>query len=118
MGYCGFITFFHTNNIEKCHKFYCDDLGLKFHYEKGGYRLYNVWGKGMIGFGEVANSEVECNCISFVVECEEDVNKIYGHMKKLGYEVYEEPKELPQFGVYSFFLKDPDGHRVEIMKFV
>lgn len=118
MGYCGVITFFHTNNIEKCHKFYCDDLGLKFHYEKHGYRLYDVWGKGMIGFGEVANDTVECNCISLVVESKEEVNNIYTRMRILGYEIYEEPKELSQFGVYSFFLQDPDEHRVEIMKFI
>lgn len=118
MSYCGFITFFHTDNIEKCHKFYCNDLGLKFHYEKGGYRLYDVWGKGTIGFGKDASDKVECNCISFVVESEEDVNNIYTRMKILGYEINEEPKRLLQFGVYSFFLNDPDGHRVEIMKFL
>jgi len=27
------------------------------------------------------------------------------------------PKALPQFGVYSFFLRGPDGHVIEVQRF-
>lgn len=113
--YDGLIVFLGTEDMEKIHGFYAGICGLKLYLDQGGCRIYSVEGGGKIGFCSHMNPSEEDTLLTLVTD---RVDEIYEDFVAAGIEVDDVPRLNEKYGIYHFFAKDPDGHRVEIQKFL
>ena len=73
-------------------------------------------GCGMVGFIESENHVIPAySCISLVLQTKEEVDGKYYLLQELALDV---PKTHPTAPVYSFFLIDPNGYKVEFQQFI
>ncbi|MBT6205273.1 MAG: VOC family protein [Rhodospirillaceae bacterium] len=113
----GFVTFVYTPDLERAAAFYGGALGLPLVLDEGPARIYQIAEKGYLGVciaGEDSASVPEGICLTLVTE---DVDGVYERLVAKGVETDGAPQALPQFGVYSFLLRDPDGHVIEVQRF-
>jgi catechol 2,3-dioxygenase-like lactoylglutathione lyase family enzyme len=47
----------------------------------------------------------------------EDVDGWYEYLSGRGVEIEHEPRHNPTYNIYHFFLRDPNGYRLEIQRF-
>ena len=110
------ITFLPVTDIKKTVEFYRDIIGLKVDKDEGNCVIFSC-GEGYWGFcsyndGRKLPIGV---CMSLNLENNEEVDSEYHRISKLGIEATK-PVKHPNFPVYSFFMKDPDGYTVELQK--
>lgn len=111
------VVFLPCTDIEKTVRFYHDLLGLTID-QKQSDRLYifdtgcGYWGFCQYDDGRKPLSGPQGVCLSLNLKDDQEVRDRYAQLKEQC-EVYREPMKHPQFPVYSFFLKDPDGYLVE-----
>ena len=113
----GLIVFFGTSDLEATHRFYHDALELALERDQGLCRIYQVPGGGKIGFCthlEKVNGK-KSPLLTLVTP---EVDEWYRRLKEKGIQVEVPPVENPLFGIYHFFLQDPNGYTVEIQRFV
>ena len=104
------VNFYACSNLEHSDLFY-RFLGLVLFHSSPGCKIYDS-GYGYIGFLEKKDMVLpDYSCISFNCESVEEVDKEYLRLKDL-YDCTI-PEKHHKFPVYSFFLNDPDGYRVE-----
>ena len=112
----GAIFFLGCHSLEKINEFYQGFLGLELFRDQRNCRIYSVPSGGMIGFCE--HLPVEAGMFSPIVTfLTEFVDDFYEKALRLEMSP-NKPSVNERFGIYHFFLKDPDGHRVEIQKFL
>ncbi len=113
----GSICFFGTKDLERTHSFYSGLLGLELWKDQKVCRIYGIPGGGMIGFCK--HMEVTALDKSPIITLLFDnVDLVFRRISGEGYEVKSEPKCNEKFGIYHFFLKDPNGYTVEIQRFL
>ena len=72
--------------------------------------------EGMIGFIESKDHIIpKYSCISIVMHSKEEIDSKYQELKEYALDV---PKVHPIAPVYSFFLMDPNGYKVEFQQFI
>ena len=109
------ITFCVTHDLETTARFYEDILGLPLVLDQGKCRVYGVAGRAYIGFCErETDFSTEGIVLTLVTE---DVDGWYQHLSKHGVDIEQEPRHNPDYKVYHFFLRDPNGYRLEIQRF-
>lgn len=115
------VVFLPVQDIEKTTRFYRDQLGLPVVLEQSGgiCRIFDS-GCGYLGFcqygdGRPIPAGPKGVCLSFNCADNNDVDRHYQKFAAMGL-ADEPPKKLESFPVYSFFLQDPDGYRVEFQK--
>ena len=113
--YDGLIVFFGTDNMEETHKFYTEICGLKLYINQGGCRVYSIEGGGKIGFCRHVDSDAGDTIITLVTD---NVEELFEKFIAVGIETDGKPRVTEKYGIYHFFTKDPDGHKVEIQKFL
>jgi predicted enzyme related to lactoylglutathione lyase len=113
----GFVTFIYTPDLERAATFYGEALGLAMVHDEGPARIFRISDQGYLGVciaSEERPSVPEGICLSLVTD---DVDGVYRRLITAGVQTQGAPEALPQFGIYSFFLRDPDGHLVEVQRF-
>ncbi|HOB30190.1 MAG TPA: VOC family protein [Bacillota bacterium] len=111
------IAFYGTKDLEQTHKFYVDALGLNLYQDQGTCRIYQVTEGGLIGFCQ--HLDIAISGRSPIITLVTDhVDEMYEKLIQLGYKPNEPPKVNQQFGIYHFFITDPNGYNVEIQKFL
>lgn len=113
----GFVTFIYTHDLERATTFYGEALGLVMVHDEGPARIFRISEQGYLGVciaSQERPSVPEGICLSLVTD---DVDGVYGRLVDAGVQTTGAPKSLPQFGIYSFFLHDPDGHLIEVQRF-
>lgn len=115
MNLNGYVHFNGTNDIEETHKFYCEFLGLKLYLEQATCRIYELPGGNLLGFCEHMEVAKKGNMLTFLSD---DVDSVYADFIKAGYSVEGEPRLNTKYNIYHFFTEDPDGHALEIQKFL
>ena len=116
-GFDGFVTFVYTHDLERAASFYGDALGLEMVHDEGAARIFRVSDSGYLGVCVASDerpSVPEGICLSLVTD---DVDGVFERLTRVGTKTEGPPRKLPQFGIYSFFLRDPDGHLVEVQRF-
>ena len=111
------ISWVYTGSLDSTAKFYADQLGLECIRAEGGARIYAAGG-GAIGVCEAfADRVVEPrgSLISLVVD---DVDAWHARLRARGVEIEAPPHRLGRFGVYTFFVRDPNGYRLEFQQFL
>lgn len=116
------IIFLPVKDIEKTKDFYINIAEFNLYKsQSGGKCLIFDSGYGYIGFceyndGRKALSGEKGVCISVNLESRKAVDEKYIEVKKSDVVIEGEPKHLDKFGVYSFFVRDPDDYRLEFQK--
>ena len=113
------IVFFPCFSIVETTDFYVNIIGIKLHQDQGSCRIFDT-GYGYIGFCEYSNKlPIDGGlCISFNCDNEQDVDHHYKYIASKNCKITTEPGKHPDFPVYSFFMKDPNGYTVEFQKIV
>lgn len=109
------ITFCATHDLETTTRFYEDVLGLTLVLDQGKCRIYGVAGRSYIGFCE---RETELSTEGIILTLVTgDVDGWYEHLSKQGVEIEQKPRHNPDYKIYHFFVRDPNGYRLEIQRF-
>ena len=111
------IIFFPCANMEQTEVFYTDIVGLKKVQEQAGgrCRIFDT-GYGYLGFSLKEGFDACQNdgvCISFNCKSEEEVRERHAKLVLSGCEILSEPEKNKIFPVYSFFVRDINGYKLE-----
>jgi catechol 2,3-dioxygenase-like lactoylglutathione lyase family enzyme len=109
------ITFCRTTDLARAAAFYEETLGLPLVLDQGVCRIYRVAGGGFVGFCEHLEGDAAEGVILTLVT--DDVDGWHQRLVERGVAIETPPTHNPRFGIYHLFLRDPDGHRVEIQRF-
>ena len=114
--FTGQITFLHANNLTATRQFYEGELGLRLARNQGTCLIFQVTPTSFLGFCQHIKA-IQPGRKVILTLVSNDVDGWYKHLKGKGVELLGPPKASPQYGIYHFFLTDPDGYWIEIQKF-
>lgn len=113
MTFDGFVTFIRSSDLDRSHEFYAERLGLDLVLDQGSCRIFRVSESGFLGV--CAGTPVPDGVIVTLVA--RDVRERCDELARRGV-MFERPVTYnPQFDITHAFLRDPDGHLVEIQRF-
>lgn len=107
------IHFYSCRNLEETEAFY-KRFPLKVYMRQPNTIIYDS-GEGMIGFVQMNHEKPAYSCISFVVKDEKAVDDYYQELQDLA---LDKPMKHPWAPVYSFFIEDPNGYKLEFQAFI
>ncbi len=116
LGIDGFITFLTVADLNASHAFYGGALGLPLVLDQGPCRIYRTTPSAYLGIcthrEDVRPEGVIVTLLTDQVDewCEALIAK--------GTTIEDGPRLNERFNIYHAFLRDPDGHLVEIQQFV
>jgi len=118
----GSITFLYTRDLSASADFYENKLGLEPVYVYGKARIYKINGGAHIGVFERDNMpeqsfEYPGRNIVFTF-LTDDVDGWYEKMVEMGVEIAGEPGADEEYGIYTFFVRDPSNYWIEFQKFL
>lgn len=111
------VTWVYTEDLDATCGFYADRLGLAQVLDQGQCRIFRMGPTGFLGVCRVRpGREVEPRggVITFVTD---DVDGWYAHLLAQGVTPEGPPAFSAQFNVYAFFVRDPNGYRLEFQSF-
>ncbi len=113
------ITFIYTDDLTEASWFYEDVMGFALTLDQGTCRIYRTGDGAYLGVcqpkGRKGLGERKGVIFTLVVE---DVDGWFAYLKRKGVQVQEEPQISEVFGIYHFFLEDPDGYVLEVQRFL
>ncbi len=114
------VVFLPCSDIRRTYAFYHDILKLPVTQKQGDNLYIFDTGCGYWGFCQYADGRAPLSgpqgvCLSLNLESSEEVLNTYEKLKDTC-DVYKAPQKHPNFPVFSFFIKDPDGYLVEFQK--
>ena len=111
------ITFLYCEDMAQTAPFYEQVLGLELAVNQGSCRIYHVVGrKGYVGICERATPRTKDGVIFTIVT--QDVDAWYQRIISNGITCENAPKISEEYGIYHFFVKDPNGYLIEIQRFL
>ena len=111
------ITFLYCEDIEKTAPFYEGVLGFELAVNQGSCRIYHVVGRnGYVGICERATPREKDGVIFTIVT--QDVDGWYERITSHGVSCEYPPKTSDEYGIYHFFVKDPNGYLIEVQRFL
>ena len=111
------ISWVYTGDLDATADFYGRILGLECSRDEGGARLYRTAEGAFIGLCRAFEDRVvepKGGMISIVTD---DVDGWYRRLHAYGLAIDEPPRRLSRFGIYSFFVRDPNGYVIEFQQF-
>jgi predicted enzyme related to lactoylglutathione lyase len=111
------ISWVYTRDLDTTTNFYSRILELECSRDEGSARTFETGDSAFIGVCEVFADRVvepQGGMISIVTD---DVDAWYQRLIDNGLEIDKPPQRLERFGVYSFFVKDPNGYLIEFQQF-
>ncbi|MGI6255505.1 MAG: VOC family protein [Acutalibacter sp.] len=115
----GSVVFLPVADLARTRKFYTQVLGLKLAMvQAGGAEIYDTgcgyWGFCAYGDGRPSLGGPKGVCLSLNCRDRAEVNARWQEALSRGAEPVTPPAQHSRFPVYSCFLQDPDGYRVEL----
>lgn len=110
------ITFLYTDDLERSARFYEEVLGLELALDQGGCRIYRAIGGAFIGIchkGDMRAAEADI-ILTLVTD---DVDGWHERIAGQGWQVEHPPRRNETYGIHHFFMRDPNGYRIEIQRF-
>jgi catechol 2,3-dioxygenase-like lactoylglutathione lyase family enzyme len=116
------ITFLYTPDLLRTARFYEEMMGLHLRLDQGSCRIYETGQDSYLGICQrkrppVAASQGTRDQV-IVTLVAPDVDAWYEYLKARGVELEQAPKINPTYGIYHFFLRDPNGYLLEIQRFL
>lgn len=110
-----FITFLSVADLDQSSAFYGGALELPLVTDQGSCRIFQVSESGFLG---VCVSDRPVGAPGLIVTLvRDDVEDRCTVLAAQGIEFESLPTHNPRFGITHAFLRDPDGHLVEIQRF-
>jgi len=110
------ITFLKTRDLDLTTNFYTTKLGLRLVLDQGSCRIFEVCPNCYIGFchtdGNTGSDE-----LIFTLEID-DVDGRCEQLEKNGVEIEIRPRINEKYGIYQMFIRDPNGYRIEMQRFM
>ena len=107
------IIFFRTKDLEAMKEFYHSRIGMTTWLVQSECVILKH-GNLLLGFCEREETDSQ-GIITFFYQGCEDVDEMYRKLQPLA---IDEPKENETYGIYHFFIKDPDDRLVEFQAFL
>ena len=111
------ISWVYTEDLDATADFYGRILGLDCSRDQGSARVYRTAAGAFIGLCRAFEDRVvepKGGMISIVTD---DVDGWYRRLQANGLAIDEPPRRLERFGIYSFFVRDPNGYVIEFQQF-
>jgi len=112
-GFDAQITFVHVADLARSATFYGATLGLELARDQGACHIYRVGDAAYLGVCDHRDPDPNGIIITLVTD---DVDRWATRLQAAGHGV-DGPHANPRFGIYHLFVRDPDGHLVEIQRF-
>ena len=112
------ITWVYTHDLEESCRFYSEKLGLTLWRDAGVARIYTVSDSSLIGVCTAFDDRVVEPKGSMITLVTDDVDGWYETLQERGVIVEAPPHTLEQFGIYTFFTRDPNGYVIEFQQFL
>ena len=112
------ISWVYTQELDSTTDFYARGLGLECSRDEGDARIFATAGGAFIGVCRAFADRVvepKGGMISIVTD---DVDAWYRRLLDNGLQIDKPPERIEQFGIYSFFVKDPNGYLIEFQQFI
>ena len=109
------ITFLPSTDLERSRRFYEGVLGLELVVDRGTCHIFEVAEGAFLGTCEREKAEATEGAILTIVT--DDVDGWCSRVVAGGERIESGPEHSAQYGIYHAFLRDPDGHRLEIQRF-
>ncbi len=110
------ITFLYCEDLAGTVPFYEDVLGFELAVDQGSCRIYHITGRtAYIGLCERAEPREKDGVIFTLVT--QDVDGWYEHITSRGIRCEYAPRMNETYGIYHFFVKDPNGYLIEFQRF-
>ena len=110
------ITFFPCTDLEETHHFYTKIMGFSFTLDQGSCRIYQSTSNAFLGFCNKKNFTLSEGTIITLIT--EDVDQWAHNIKSKGWPIEVAPRINEKFKIYQCFLRDPNGHLIEIQRSV
>lgn len=112
-GFDAQITFLYVADLSRAAEFYGGVLGLAVARDQGACLIYRVAEQGYLGLCSHRPPAPGGVIVTLVAD---DVDGWAERLRAAGHEV-EGPVANERFALYHLFVRDPDGHVVEIQRF-
>ena len=109
------ITFLPVSDLDRSRAFYEGVLGLHLMVDQGTCHIFKAASEAYIGM--CANEDVRAADGVIVTLVLDDVDGWCDRIASSGGSVERGPEHNARFGIYHAFLRDPDGHLIEIQRF-
>ncbi|MDX1540487.1 MAG: VOC family protein [Geminicoccaceae bacterium] len=110
------VTFVYTDDLERSAAFYGDRLGLRLVLDQGACRIFEAAPNAFIGACRRGRRSPSPDGVILTLVTQ-DVDGWYERLKAQGLSIDRPPKANPEFGIYHFFVEDPEGYLIEIQRF-
>lgn len=107
------LTFHRTLKYKEVVSFYRDRLNMDVWLEQGGCTILQK-GNFLIGFCDRSEADTD-GMITFFFETREEIDELYSQFEDIA---ADKPKETPEYRIYHFFARDPEGRNVEFQTFL
>jgi len=111
-----FITWIHCRDLGSSERFYRDVVGWPLALEQVDTRVFRVRPGAYLGV--LAREPVAPRGALILCIVADDVDGWHARLLAAGAPVDGPPRENPRYGIYHFFFSDPDGHRLEVQRFL
>ncbi len=111
------ITFIYVRDLSRSSEFYEDLLGFELVVDQGSCRIVKAAGDAYLGYCEKGGG-VDNPVGIILTFVTPDVDAWYAKLNAAGLEMEGKPVLNEKFGIYHFFLSDPDGYKLEFQRFV
>ncbi len=117
MDLTGVITFLPTHDLAATHHFYANLLGLPLVRDQGDCRIYRLTERAYVGFCQRAT--LPDPPASVILTClVDDVDAVYAELTAAEVASESAPQLNPRYRIHHAFLRDPNGYRIEIQRFL
>lgn len=107
------ITFLHVADLDRSAEFYSGALGLPMVRDQGACRIYRVTDSAYLGVCSHRPAEPGGIIVTLITD---DVDGWASLLRARGLDV-DGPTHNERFAIRHCFVRDPDGHLVEIQRF-
>ena len=110
------VTFVYVEDLDRSAGFYGETLGLSLVLVQAHCRLYRVTTGGFIGICQSGDRPTTPEGLVITL-VRDDVDEFCASLAAKGVEFEQPPTQNERFAIYNAFLRDPDGHLVEVQRF-
>ena len=115
------ITFLYTQDLVQTARFYEEIIGLDLKLDQRTCRIYQITQDSYLGFCQraaavsLADPEGPVVILTIVTA---GVDEWYQFLKEKNLQPEHPPAINPDYDIYHFFLRDPNGYLIEIQQFL
>lgn len=117
----GQISWVYTERLAPCVAFYRDALGLDVVLDAGTAMIFATSDGARVGVCETFEDRVvepKGGMITLLVDGVAAVDAWYARLEAAGVDVQGPPEKMERFGIYSLFVRDPNGYLIEVQCFL